>query len=429
MKPLRAAGLLGLGKGGQVVFTLLALALAARTLGVEAFGTLVLIHALIVAITKTASFQTWQALIHYGAKAQEKSDEPHLKRIIQFSALIDILTAFFAFAIVWVVSILAMNLVGLDESLSETLRLYGSVILFMVLNGAPSGILQLYDRFDRIAWHTAIAPFIRGLGCIYLFLTQASMIEFLVLWYISEMIAALVLITMALCTLKEKNVLSGLLNPAPSLLNPEKGIWRYVIGTQAASTLDLSGTHLPVLFVGGVLGPSAAGLFRIAQEFASVLLKSGAKLFGRAIYSDLARLSAQNDIAARRHMMGRTAFVIGALAIAVFAIFVLFGKQAIILSAGEDFIGAYETMLWLCFAGVIALTGFALEPMLISAGHIRQTVIARTIATVIFIPILYLLLTHSGIIGAGIAMTIYMVLITVFMLIAGRKLLNKTDPQ
>jgi O-antigen/teichoic acid export membrane protein len=209
------------------------------------------------------------------------------------------------------------------------------------------------------------------------------------------------------------------------LLKPEAGIWRYVFGTQLASTLDLPATHLPVLVVGGVLGPSAAGLYRIANEFASVLLKPGAKLFGRAIYPDLARLLAQNEILALRKMVVRTGALAGALSLFVFGLFVVFGREIIVLSAGGEFLGAYETMIWLCLAGVVSMFGFGLEPLLISAGRIRETVMARGLATVAFIPALAILLQQYGIAGAGIAGLVYSVLMVVFMALSGRCLLKE----
>lgn len=423
---MRAAGLLGAGKAGQALFMLVAMALSARTLGVAEFGTLVLIHSFIMATAKTVRFQTWQALVHYGAKAQESNDIPRLHRIIKFSVILDMLTAFAAFGIVWIASGPAISLFGLDPTLSDTIRLYGSAIILMVLNGAPDGILQLFDRFDRIAWQTIIAPFIRFIGSIYLFFTQGTLLEFLFVWYMAEVIAATFLIMMGLITLHEQGLIAGLFQRSKSLFNPEPSIWRYVGGTGLASTLDLSGTYLPVLFVGGVLGPGAAGLYRVAKEFSSVLLKPASKLFGRAIYPDLARLSAQNNNSERRHMIIKTAFLIGSIAICVFLIFVLFGHQMINLSVGTEFTASYITMIWLCGAGVISSAGFALEPLLISAGLIRQTVIARTIATLIFIPLLYLLLLQYDIVGAGIAAFIYTIIMTFSFLIAGKKLLQKT---
>ena len=422
---MRSAGLLGAGRSGRAIFMLVAMALSARTLGVAEFGTLILVHGLIMAIAKATRFQTWQALVHYGMKALESNDTPRLVNIIKFSILLDILTAFIAFGVLWIVSGSAIEIFGLDSSLSSTTQLYGIVIMLLALNGTPEGVLQLFDRFDRIAWQSIIAPIIRCIGTLYLFNVQGSLFQFLALWFIAEAVAAMVFIAMGVVTFKEKMPIADFRTPSPSLLKPEPGIWRYIGGTQLASTLDLSNKQLPVLVVGGVLGPIAAGLFRVAQEFASVLVKPAENLFGRAFYPDFARLSAQNDVEARRQMVVRTAPLIGGIALFVFMLFVLFGRPLISLTTGVEFVGAYATMIWLCAAGVIGAAAFALEPLLIAAGLIRQTVIARAWGSIIFIPLLYLLLHESGIVGAGIASVIYTILVSLFMMISGRELLKK----
>ena len=427
IKPLRAAGVLGIGKVGQVFFMFIALALTARTLGVEAFGVLTLIHSLIIAIAKIARFQTWQALVHYGTKALDDDDTPRLLRIIRFSIVIDCFTALIGVLLLWLISVYALEWVGLSEHYADYVLFYGSAVIFMVLNGAPNGILQLYDRFDRIAWHTALGPFIRCVGCIYLYFSGGELIDFLIVWYLAEVVSAGILIGFGYLVLHQNNMVKALLRSKEKLLNPEVGGWRYIGGTQAASTLDLSGTHLPVLMVGGVLGAEAAGLYRVAQEFSSVLLKPGAKIFGHAIYPELARLFVQDNFALRRQMMIKTALIAGTAAFVIFLLFVLFGQTLITLSAGAEYSGAYHTLLWLSFAGVVSLFGFALEPLLISAGLVKETVYSRLIATLIFFPWLIFLLHTIGIAGAGIAACIYTCIMIGLMLYAARSLLVRTD--
>lgn len=426
---MRSAGLLGLGRGGQAVIMLAVMALSARTLGVEDFGALILIQSLILAIAKMARFQTWQALVHYGMKAQAAGDMPRIQRVVKFTLLLDFCTAFAAYAVVWIVCGPAIALFDLDPSLSGAALLYGSAIMLTVLNGTPNGVLQLYDRFDRIALQTLVAPLIRFFGSLYLFMTDGNLLQFLIVWYAAEVLSALVLIFMGWLTMYENGIVAGLLKRTQSLLRPEPGIWRYVGGTQLSSTLDLCGTHLPVLFVGALLGPSAAGLFRVAKEFSSVLIKPADKLLARAIYPELARFSAQNDVHARRQMIFRTAALIGSGAFIVFAVFLIFGHQLIALTAGPAFSGAYAPMIWLCLAGVISAAGFALEPVLISSGVVRQTVFARALACAIFIPSLYFLLLQHGVVGAGMANLVYTCLVSLFMLLAGRQLLKKPSSE
>jgi O-antigen/teichoic acid export membrane protein len=424
MKPIRSAGLLAAGKSTQAVLALAFMALAARTLGPEQFGVLILVHSVLLAVAKTVRFQTWRALVHYGAKAQEAEDTPRLLRVVQFSYVLDALSALAAYGIILLISGPAIGLLGLDVSLVGTLRVYGAAILFMVVNGAPYGILQLFDRFDDLGVQATLAPLVRFLGTAYLFLTGGSLSDFFLVWFAAEVVASVGLNLFAVRVLVRSQLSKGFWTRNGSVMRPEPGIWRYVGGTQIASTLDLTTTHLPVLLTGGLLGPTAAGIFRIAKQFASLLVKPQATLFGRAIYPDLARLSARNADAERRQMMIRTALVVGGISALVFALLASFGKPMIQLIAGPGFEESYAPMLWLGLSGLIWALAFGLEPLLIATGMVRETVLIRAVATTCYLPVFYWLALEMGVSGAAIAAVVNAVLTTALLFWAGRDMLR-----
>src|SRR3546814_2067390 len=73
-KPFRSAGVLLLGKTTEGLFAIVYTALAARALGLEAFGALVLLHGFIMAVADLARFQSWQIVLRYGAQALNAGD-------------------------------------------------------------------------------------------------------------------------------------------------------------------------------------------------------------------------------------------------------------------------------------------------------------------------------------------------------------------
>ena len=62
-----AAVLLG-GRVANAVMGLAAIALTARALGLTGFGVLILIHAFAQFLGETVKFQSWQTVLHYGAR-------------------------------------------------------------------------------------------------------------------------------------------------------------------------------------------------------------------------------------------------------------------------------------------------------------------------------------------------------------------------
>src|SRR3546814_13964890 len=79
-----------LGKTTQGLFAIVYTALAARALGLEAFGALVLLHGFIMAVADLARFQSWQIVLRYGAPALNAGDTSRFRRVLEFSVLLDL---------------------------------------------------------------------------------------------------------------------------------------------------------------------------------------------------------------------------------------------------------------------------------------------------------------------------------------------------
>jgi len=70
---LNSARLLG-GKSVSAVFGLGYVALAARGLGLEGYGTLILIHTFTAVVSRIFSFKSWQTLLRYGTPLLQRGD-------------------------------------------------------------------------------------------------------------------------------------------------------------------------------------------------------------------------------------------------------------------------------------------------------------------------------------------------------------------
>src|SRR3546814_10331883 len=74
--------------GGKAVGGLLSLAtmaLAVRALGLEGYGVLVLIHTFAVAVASVGKFQSWQAVLRYGAPALAAGRPEDLVRLVRLA--------------------------------------------------------------------------------------------------------------------------------------------------------------------------------------------------------------------------------------------------------------------------------------------------------------------------------------------------------
>lgn len=420
-KPLRDAGTLSLGRIAQGLFSLGTAALAARALGVDVFGALVLIHSFVLAVSQLARFPSWQIILRYGAQALHDKNKAGVQNAFGFAILLDLIGIIAALVLVQAATGPATRLFGLDEAAVDMAALYGLAVVFVNMSAAPNGVLRLLDRFDLLAVQTAIEPSVRFFGSLALFFFAPSLPAFLMLWFGALVTGKIVLSALAWREMKRRDLLTGFGLSRRFFRAPEKGAWRFAFGTNIMAGLQLAGTQMPLLAVGWLLGPAAAGLFKVAQQFANILTKPASKLLIPAIYPALSHLSALGDHAARAHMVSRNAALAGAGALGIFILLALFGKFLLALLFGNAYENAYSVMLLLAAAGAVEVAAFSLEPLLVSAGKIRQSVIIRTTATILFAVLLYVLCGAYGLEGAGIAALSYALTSALLMLGVTRK--------
>src|SRR5579883_1109124 len=84
------AGLLISGRVTTMLLGLGILSISAHGLGAEKFGVVTLVVTYVQTIVAVTTFQSWQAVIRYGALAQERKDHRQFQGLVRFCTLLDI---------------------------------------------------------------------------------------------------------------------------------------------------------------------------------------------------------------------------------------------------------------------------------------------------------------------------------------------------
>jgi len=399
------------GKAFNAVASLGYLALAARALGAEAFGLLILVHTFTQAVGQLVTFQSWQAVIRYGAEALEQQRRAAFQGLIKFTLLLDLVSATAGVALAAIAAPWIGQYLEWPPEVAHWASLYSGAVLFMV-TATPTGLLRLFDRFDLIALQGAVGPLIRLAGAAALAVTGGSLGDFLIVWFVANVAGGTTFLAFAFRELKRRKLLGGMGWSLRGLAKPHAGIWRFVWATNLNTGLGLATKHFSVIAVGWILGPAEAGALRVARQFAEALAKP-AKLLAPVIYPELAKLSAQGKGDVLTRLVRRSILTAGTLGLVVLLVVVVAGKMLLQLTVGPEFLGAYGVMILLCLAAVINITAFPLEPLLITAGRAGTVLRVRLLATLIQVPLLLLLLTLTGLLGAGSAAVVYAALLFV----------------
>ncbi|MBO6944943.1 lipopolysaccharide biosynthesis protein [Altererythrobacter sp.] len=374
------------GRGFNAVMSLVYLALATRTLGLEGFGYFAIIIALGQAVTGLANFQTWQFVVRWGANGDGPADATG------FAIALDMLSVLMgtiaAAVLVWTAQ---LWLPLPDELLWLTFGY--CVVSLLSIRTTPTGLLRLRFKFAKATGAEAVQPAIRAAGAILAFFFMPTVTGFVLAWAAAEIAVALALWIIAAS--EEKIDLSRVSLRRIPAAHPDA--WRFVWSTNMSGTLTIAGKQVMILMVGSLGGEALAGGFRVASQLGQALVVL-AQTISKAIYPELVHAKDEALLMARR--MANIALIGGVMAVLV-ALFA--GRWGLTTVAGTEFAGFYWAMVILAIAGAVELVGASLESLLVSAGKAHTAFIVRAVPTVLALVLLDTAIDWNGAKGAAFA--------------------------
>ena len=393
---------------------LISLSLTARALGVENFGVLVLITTYVLIVDNLINFQSWQTIIKYGADALEETRDQDFKSLVKFGFMLDGATAVLGTIIGASAAWFVGNWWGWDEQHVLMAAIYSIVILFHI-QGTPTGLLRLFDRFNKVAYQSVIASSIKLIGVSIAFFAGAGLWAFLLVWAVVDILGKLILVYFA-CQELEQHKFHGILKSKIGGVSQKfSGLWGFALTTNINSSIRMASKQLDIMIIAAMLSPAAVGLYTIAKQFSLVIQKTIDPLY-QSIFPEMARLYAKGEVKDFVRFGFRSSLLAGLFALGVWFFFYFFGKMAIGLIVGDDYLGAASVMLWYMMAIVVAAVSFPLQPAMLSMGRPQTTLWVHLVATVIYFTALFALLPYIGLTGAGVSYLIYYIAWSLLML-------------
>lgn len=392
--------------GERAVFAIVNLAAAAiavRAIGIEGFGAVALVHSYARLVGDTLRFQSWQAVLRYGAPLLEADDKDGFRRLIGLTIRLDMLALLGSLVLAVFGARFAADLLNWPPKVAAIAPWYALSIIFMI-SATPTGLLRLFDRFGVLAAQHAVNATIRLIGASLLWVFGASVAGMVAVWFVAAMVSGLYMFGVALSEMRNRNVLPRI-SPRWSfraLAAGFDGIWRFVFGTNVATMLSSAMPQVATLVVGAFLGTTNAGLYAIARQISDGISKP-AKLLGPVIFPEITWLRAKGRHASVGKLL-RRAFLAGMGCVAIIALFVgLAGRFFLELVFGPEATAAYELMVLATSASALMVWGFALEPALMSAGRIGAVLMIQIIGAAVFLALLLFGLPIWGLVAAGLA--------------------------
>jgi O-antigen/teichoic acid export membrane protein len=309
-------------------------------------------------------------------------------------------------------------LLGWDDASIRLAALFG-VTIALDFSGTPKAVLRLFDGFG----HLAVVPVVVGARKLAAVLiaafSNASLPVFLAITGAAIVINHTILLVLAWRLLRRRGYGGALHASGQGIVREHPELWRFVWVTNISSAFGILTKEFDIVLVGAVLGSGAAGLYRVARQFASLLSRPLEARY-HAAYPELARLWAKGEVARFRGLMFRGGLGAGALALVIWCSLWFFGGALLELTVVPSFSDALPVMLRYAFALVVGVFAFSLEPAGYSMGLQQGMLIAHVFSALLYLACLPLLLATHGLIGAGVAVLIFQLTWAAAMLVVQR---------
>ena len=392
------------------VVNIAAAAVAVRAVGFEAFGAVLLVHAYTRLFGDMLRFQSWQAVLRYGAPALADGRTQDLRRLLGLTLRLDLIALAGSITAAILFSSFAASIFSWPAETARWAPFYVLAIVFMATE-TPAGVLRLLDRFGILAARHAMNASIRLTGAALVWMLGieggAGASALIAVWFLASVLSGGWMIAMAFLVLRGRNLLPRMLGNWSEMRAGFDGFWGFVLATNASTTLATTAANLTTLVVGGVLGASAAGLFGVVRQITDSFGKP-AKRPGPVIFPELGRLRAEKRRKSLDGLILR-ALGAGAAAVAVIAgVMALAGGPLLEAAFGAEALQAYNLMILATVAASLSIWGFSLEPALLSAGRAGISLAIQCAAVALYALTLFGLLSMGGgLTEVGVALLIH----------------------
>lgn len=411
---LKNFGVVLRGRGIAAVFTLVATALMANALSATEFGLVILLHTYVLAVRGFLNFRTYEAIVRFGVPLHENGEEDGLKRLFRTTTLIDLTSAIAATLVGISAASLAGDFLHWDAQMISLAGLYSLVMLTTVSN-TPNGILRLYDRFDAISVFYTVGPTIRIAGVAIAWTMDAGMYVYISIWAAAFVVENSWLFIRGHLELKKH--LSGPIWKGAGYwqeIRQTSHEFRHFIAVLYWQTnIDLLPKHLSVLLAGSLLGPAAAGMFRLARDFSSILSKP-AMMLREVLFPDLTRIL--HTRAEGFHELGFRAVKVAGAAGLLLVLLSIPAAKPILGLIGAEYTEASTLLTLMLLAATFELASSPLRAAAYAMGKVSPVLRIHLLSVLIYLGLFFVLTPLLGLSGPGLAACVGTMLTLLLML-------------
>lgn len=403
---LKNSGYLFSATGIAAALSMVQSILVARLLGVTDFGILGTITLFTSVVNKFASFRMSELVIKYVGEYTVEGDETRAAAVFKSAGILETLTSFFAFGLIWLLAPLGAQYLAKDSGATFWFVLYGLIVLANFMAESSTGLIQIFDRFKIIAGIT-IGQSILTLSLVGLvFINQGGLFE-IVLAYMGGKIAGAIASATAAVVLATHQWGAGWWRAPVSLLKDRTNeIVRFAFSTNISATINLVNKDGELLWVSALTGPTGAGYYKLALSLAN-LIQLPVSPLPQATYPELSREVAGKNWDNMRYVLRQGSLMAFAYSAIAGLFLLIFGRPLIAFLYTPEFLPSFPALIILMVGLLVANTFYWNRISLLSLGLADYPAKINSIAAVFKIIGILAIVPIYGYLGSAALLSSY----------------------
>ncbi len=342
--------------------------LTARLLGVEKFGILGAIIVFTSVINRFASFRMSELVVRYVGQFEEQGDQDRSAALFKGAALLEMSASLVAFALIWTLAPLGARWLAKDPQTTSWFILYGWIVIANLISESSTGLLQIFDRFRRLAWLQVAASLVTLLFIALATLTRGGLAGILWAYILGKSVGALGFTWAALREAAARWGGKWWQTPL-HLLRPQlRELTRFAISTNISASLSLINKDSELLWISFLRNPLETGYYKLALSLVNIVQMPISPL-PQATYPELSREMARGNWASVRTLLRQGSLLAGGYTLAAALGLGLLGKPLIRILYTEPYLPAYPALLILLLGFLVANTFYWHRPALLAIGR------------------------------------------------------------
>jgi O-antigen/teichoic acid export membrane protein len=377
---------------------------SARMLGVSGLGTLGTITVFVTVINKITSFRMGELVIKYVGEFNENKDPTRAAAVFKAAALTELIASVLAFGLVWLLAPVGALYFAKDASLAPWFVVYGYIILANLIAESSTGLLQLFDRFRRMAGLNILQSVVTLALIILAWWLKAGLLGVLVAYLCGKVISAVGLSIAAQMEAARRWGRDWWKAPLSSLKPHAGALVKFAVSTNLSGSLSLISRDSGILWVSFFSSPLQAGYYKLGMALANYIQIPMAPM-PQATYPEMARAVVRKKWNDFRYLMRNGTRLAGGYSVLVALGLVVLGKPLIQILYTPAFLPTYAGLVILLVGIVYGDTLYWARSGLLSLGLADHATKVNMLVTLISIVGFILLLPGFGFIGSALVYT------------------------